>query len=446
MNTLFPVICKYILTAVMLIYMIGSFTILVRDDPKRLIWAFRQQILLVIIFHTAGFIVLMAHEKSMSMLLLYVTELLYMIAYVIVFRLVYPDSSRIILSHMMMFLAIGFIILARLNFDKAVRQFMMITVGSVMSILVPRFFVRLKFARRFSLFAGTAGILLLLVVLLLSSRTYGANLTLKLGPFAFQPSEFVKISFVLLTAYFFKNRNDWKMVLLSGACALLHILILVASTDLGGALIYAAAYIIMLYAATGKARYLAAGAGCGMAAAFAAAKLFSHVQTRIDIWKDPWPLFYEKGSQVCNSLLGIASGGFMGTGLYQGSPNLIYVVDKDFIFSAITEEMGAVIGISVILISLSCLLKFIQVASGLYLPFYRLTGIGLSAIYAVQVFLTIGGNIKLIPATGVTLPFVSYGGSSVFSTFILFSIMQELFVKRRTEEERAEEFEELYET
>ncbi len=429
----------------MLIYMIGSFTILSADDPKRLIWAFRRQIILVVFFHTAGFIVLMMHEKTWQMFLLYVTELVYIVAYVSAFRIIYPSSSRIILSHMLMFLAIGFIILARLNFDKAVRQFMMICVGSVMSLVVPKFFEQLRFARGFSIFCGLAGILLLLVVLLLSSRTYGANLTLELGPFAFQPSEFVKISFVLMTAFFFRSGNSFRIVLLSAVFALVHILILVASTDLGGALIYAAAYIMMLYAATGKFRYLLSGALAGCGAAFAAMKLFSHVQTRISIWKDPWPLFYGKGSQVCNSLLGIASGGFMGTGLYQGSPNLIYVVEKDFIFSAVTEEMGALIGICIILISLSCLLKFIQVTASLSQPFYSLMGTGLSAIYAVQVFLTIGGNIKLIPATGVTLPLISYGGSSIFSTFILFGIMQELFVQRKSEEERTVEYEEIYE-
>ena len=430
----------------MLIYMIGSFTILSADDSKRLIWAFRRQIILVVFFHTIGFIVLMMHEKTWQMVLLYVVEMIYMIAYVTVFRMIYPSSSRIILSHMMMFLAIGFIILARLNFDKAVRQFMMICIGSIMSIVVPKFFEQLNFARGFSLFSGFAGILLLLVVLLLSSRTYGANLTLELGPFSFQPSEFVKISFVLLTAFFFRSGSSFRIVLLSGVVALAHILILVASTDLGGALIYAVAYIMMLYVATGQFRYLLSGVLAGGAAAFAAAKLFSHVQTRIDIWKNPWPLFYGKGSQVCNSLLGIASGGFMGTGLYQGSPNLIYVVEKDFIFSAVVEEMGAVIGICIILISLSCLLKFIQVTASQNPPFYRLLGTGLAAIYAVQVFLTIGGNIKLIPATGVTLPFISYGGSSVFSTFILFSIMQELFVRRQYEREVSEELSEVYES
>ena len=438
MNTVLPVICKYILAALMLIYMIGSFTILSADDPRRLIWEFRRQIILVILFHAVGFTVLILHERTVSMVLLYASELIYLIAYVAAFRLVYRDSSRVILSHVAMFLAIGFIILARLNFDKAVRQFMMIAIGSVLSIVVPKLFERVRFARAFSVFAGIAGILLLAVVLLISGRTYGANLTLELGPFSFQPSEFVKISFVLLTAWFFREKHDFKTVLLSGACAVVHVLVLVASTDLGGALIYACAYIIMLYAATGKARYLALGAAAGAGASYAAVKLFSHVQTRIDIWKDPWPLFYGKGSQAANSLLGLANGGFMGTGLYQGSPNLIYVVEKDYIFSAVTEEMGAVIGICIILISLSCLLKFIQVTSESRVPYYRLLGIGLSAIYAVQVFLTIGGNIKLIPATGVTLPFVSYGGSSVFSTFILFSIMQELFVKCRKEERQTE--------
>lgn len=423
------------------IYMVGAFMTLFIKDSERIRWSFYGQIVIVALFHLTGFVVLLLNGFSLELVLLYAAELFYMILYVIVFRKIYPESSRIILAHMMMFLAISFIILARLDFRKALKQFMFVGVASVLTLVVPAMFSRIRNAVAWGIVTGVLGLTLLIIVLLLSSKTYGANLSLALGPFTFQPSEFVKISFVLLIACMFREKHNFTVVILSGVTALIHIMILVWSTDLGGALLYAFAYLFMLYAATSKPLYLAIGAGGGIGAAYAAYKLFAHVQTRVAIWKDPWPMIYGKGSQVCNSLLGMATGSYFGTGLYQGNPDFIPIVEKDFIFSAIVEEMGTVIGLCIILISIGCFIKFLQVAASLAEPFYRLTGVGLAAIYGLQVILTIGGNIKFIPATGVTLPLVSYGGSSVISTFILFSIMQELFIRRSSETERREAFE-----
>lgn len=440
MNTAASLITKYILVFLMVCYTVGSFTILTVEDPEKQKWTFVRQIILVLLFHAFGFAVILLHEQSIEMVALYLTELLFLILYTVIFRKIYRNSSRVILSHMLMFLAIGFIILARLSFDKALKQFLFVLVASVISLIVPRMFWHVKAAGKWAVVLGSGGLVLLLAVLLLSSRTYGANLSLSLGPFTFQPSEFVKISFVLLIAFLFREKQNFGTVILSGIIAMLHVLILVWSTDLGGALIYAFAYLFMLYVATNKPGWLFAGLLAFSGAAVAAYYLFAHVRTRVVIWRDPWAMFNGKGSQVCNSLLGMATGGLLGTGLYEGSPKLIPIVEKDFIFAAITEEMGGIIGVCLILISLSCLIKFIMVASKLSRPFYRLTAIGLAVIYGVQVLLTVGGNIKFIPATGVTLPFVSYGGSSIFSTFILFSIMQILFLKARNVEVLEERF------
>ena len=421
---------KYAMVVIMAVYMIGSFRILGVDDPRRLQAVFVRQLILIFLFHAIGFSVILLHEMRIEVLVLYLAELTFMILYTVVFRTAYKNSSRVILTHLLMFLAIGFIMLTRLNFDKALRQFMMAAAAGLLTLIVPLFFKKLKTAEVFAYIVGALGLLLLLVVLVLSPKTYGANLSIDLGFFAFQPSEFVKISFVLLVAVLFSKKQDLKMVLVTGLVALLHVLILVASTDLGGAVIYASAYLFMVYVATEKKGYLIAGAGIGAAFAVFAYFAFSHVQVRFQIWQDPWPLFSGKGNQVCNSLLGIANGGFLGTGIFQGSPNYIPVVEKDFIFSAIAEEMGGFVALSVILICLSCFLKFIQLSSRMKLPFYRVLSTGLAVIYGVQCILSIGGNIKFIPATGVTLPFVSYGGSSLVSSFILFSLLQELFIKR----------------
>lgn len=122
-------------------------------------------------------------------------------------------------------------------------------------------------------------------------------------------------------------------------------------------------------------------------------------------------------------------------GLYQGMPKKIPVVEKDFIFAAISEELGGIFALCIILICLGCFLQFMLIATKMQAVFYKLIAFGLGIVYIVQVFLTIGGVIKFIPSTGVTLPFISYGGSSILSTFILFGVIQGLFILKRNEEE-----------
>ena len=122
-------------------------------------------------------------------------------------------------------------------------------------------------------------------------------------------------------------------------------------------------------------------------------------------------------------------------GLYQGMPKKIPVVDKDFVFAAISEEMGALFAICVLLICLGCFLQFIMIACEMEAAFYRLLAFGLGMMYATQVFLAVGGTLKFIPSTGVTLPFVSYGGSSVVSTWLMFGVIQGLYVLKRQDAE-----------
>ena len=163
-------------------------------------------------------------------------------------------------------------------------------------------------------------------------------------------------------------------------------------------------------------------------AAVAGYHLFSHVQTRVQAWADPLSVIDKGGYQVCQSLFAIGTGGWFGLGLGQGLPQKIPVVTKDFVFAAISEELGGIFALCLILVCVSCFFMIMNVAMKLRDPFYRLTAVGLGTLYALQVFLTIGGVIKLIPSTGVTLPLVSYGGSSLLSTMIVFGIIQGLYI------------------
>ena len=210
-------------------------------------------------------------------------------------------------------------------------------------------------------------------------------------------------------------------------------MILVLSRDLGGALIFFIVYLMMLYVATKKALYLVGGLSAGGVASVLAYRLFAHVRVRVLAWKAPLSVANDEGYQICQSLFAIGTGGFFGLGLYQGMPNKIPVVEQDFVFAAIAEEMGILFALCLILVCASCFLMFLNIAMQMKNMFYKLVALGLGTVYGFQVFLTIGGVTKFIPSTGVTLPLVSYGGSSVLSTLILFGIIQGLYILREDE-------------
>ena len=170
--------------------------------------------------------------------------------------------------------------------------------------------------------------------------------------------------------------------------------------------------------------------------------LFSHIRERVEIWQNPFADYSGSGYQVAQSLFAMAAGGWLGTGIMNGTPDSIPLVEMDFMFSAITEELGGLFAICLILVCMSCYIMFVNIAMRLSNRFYRLVALGLGTMYAVQVFLTVGGAMKFIPMTGVTLPLVSYGGSSMLSTVMMFAIIQGLYILREDEEEQIERFRE----
>ena len=243
------------------------------------------------------------------------------------------------------------------------------------------------------------------------------------------------ILFVFFVAGMLYKNTDFKTVCITTIVAAVHVLILVASRDLGGALIFFVTYLVMLYVATRKLFYFAGGLLVGCIAAVAAYGLFSHVRVRVVAWRDPLSVIDNEGYQICQSLFAIGTGGWFGTGLYQGAPNKIPVVEQDFIFSAISEELGGIFAICLIMVCISCFLMFLNIAMQMKEQFYKLVALGLGTVYAFQVFLTIGGVTKFIPSTGVTLPLVSYGGSSLLATMMLFAVIQGLYILRQDEGE-----------
>ena len=211
---------------------------------------------------------------------------------------------------------------------------------------------------------------------------------------------------MFFVATMFYRSTDFLTVAVTTAVAAAHVLILVLSKDLGSALIFFITYVGMLFVATSNWLYLLTGILSGCGASVLAYTMFAHVRTRVAAFRNPWADIDNRGYQITQSLFAIGTGGWFGMGLYQGMPYKIPVVEKDFVFAAISEELGGIFALCVLLICLGCFLQFVMVAVRMQASFYKLIAFGLGIEYLTQVFLTVGGVIKFIPSTGVTLPLV----------------------------------------
>ncbi len=408
----------------------------IKGDHYKGMAVFHVQMLMIAVIQICALAVVAVRLQSVEVTVFYVGQIAFILVYRILFRTVYKQSNRNLLAIMLFCISIGMISMTRLDFDKACKQFVIVCVFSILSLVVPVLTRKLTHVKVLAGTLGVLGLISLIAVPLIGSTEYGANLSIALGTFSFQPSEFVKITFVLLIAVLLRKRDDFRRVCLATCIAAVHVLVLVISTDLGGALIFFLTYLCMLQVATGKPVYLVLGLAVGCVAGFLAYRMFSHVRVRVVAWRNPWSAIDTSGYQIAQSLFAIGSGGWFGTGLYEGSANTIPVVIKDYIFSAVAEEFGGIFAICLMINFFCCFCQFLLIASKFTVRYFRLIGTGLSAIYGIQTCLSIGGVIKFIPATGVTLPLISYGGSSVCSTLLMFGLMQGLYLIHHNEEER----------
>ena len=425
-----------LLIAIYTYYNFRFFSLKEEEDRN---FACGRQLICMFMLHFLANLVIVLHTKSEALMLFYGVQVLFFVCYIFMSRLFYRHISRLLLNNVCMLLCTGFIILTRLNPERAMRQFMIVVISAVITWIIPFIVDRFWQLVKLPWLYGILGIVLLAVVFVAGNTSYGAQLSLTIKGVSIQPSEFVKILFVFFAAAMFYRSTAFKQVAITTAAAAAHVLILVLSRDLGSALIFFVTYLMMLFVATSNWFYLGSGMASGAGASFVAYKLFAHVRRRVEAWRDPWADIDDKGYQVTQALFAMGTGGWFGMGLYRGLPNKIPVVDKDFIFAAISEELGAVYAICILLICLGCFIQFMQIAMKMQAMFYKLIAFGLGTMYITQVFLTVGGVLKFIPSTGVTLPFVSYGGSSILATFVLFNIIQGLYILKRGEEEENEE-------
>jgi peptidoglycan glycosyltransferase len=352
-----------------------------------------------------------------------------------------PGADGVLLPIAGLLNGIGYVMIARLDNRLAGLQatWTLIGVAAFVGTLLVLRRVRDLERYRYTFMLGGVGLLLLPLVPGVGRTINGARIWVSLGPLNFQPGEFAKIALAIFFAGYLVEKREllgvaarrvgpialpelrhFGPVLLAWAASLL---VMVAEKDLGSSLLFFALFITMLWVATERASYLAVGLVLFSAGSFLAWKAFAHVQERVDIWVHPFADAAGKGYQVVQATFALAWGGIAGTGLGLGNPGRIPAAKTDFIFAAIGEELGLLGTVAILVAFLLMVGAGLRIALQADTPFETLLATGLTTILGVQAFIIMGGVIRLVPLTGITLPFVSYGGSSLVANYVLLAIL-----------------------
>jgi cell division protein FtsW (lipid II flippase) len=349
-------------------------------------------------------------------------------------RIAAPWADPYLLPLAGLLTAIGVTEIYRLGPSNAFRQGFWVAIGvaafsATLLLLRTDFRVLENYKYLFGLSA--VGLLALPALPHFGTTINGARLWVRIGPLQFQPGELAKVALIVFLAGYLREKRevlaqgrlkDFGPLLLIWGAAML---VLVETNDLGSALLYFGIFLAMLYVATGRVAFVALGIGLFVGGAAVAYQVVGHVRERVDIWLNPWQDPHGKGYQLIQSTYSIANGGYGGTGFGRGTftttggTDLIPYVNTDFIYSALAQELGLIGASALLLVYMVFVLRGFRIAMLADDGFSKLLAAGLTFSFALQAFIIVGGLLRVIPLTGITLPFVSYGGSSIVANFIL---------------------------
>lgn len=348
------------------------------------------------------------------------------------------DGDNYLLLVASMLFSIGVVMIFRLNPYEGTRQLFWYLIGVTMFYLTYFILKSFKGWENLTLLYLAGCFFMFFITIVFGFEKYGAKNWANIKGIVFQPSELTKILFIFFIASFETNENlltskklskyhfliEKKKPLTFMVVAYALIGLFFLQKDLGSAVIFFIVYIIFMYIFDYNRYFLAVNLLLAVVGSIMAYLMFSHIRVRFDIWLDPWKSVQDKGYQIVQSLFALASGGFFGTGLRLGRPDLIPVASSDFIFPAIVEEMGAFTGMGIIMLFMILVYRGFKIAMEQNNLFFKYVALGISIMFAFQAVFMIGGVLKLIPMTGITIPFVSYGGSSMVTSFICLGILQ----------------------
>ncbi len=329
-------------------------------------------------------------------------------------------ADKLLLSLTNFLCALGVLLLYRINPQYGLDQAIHYGVG-LACMLITILVVHRVHSWRWLAFAAifvSLGALALPIVM--GTTINGAKSWIKIAGQSLQPSELTKLSYLVVLAYYMSRRRMLPWLFL--AVGSLGILML--QQDLGTALMYYSSALFLFYASTSNLPLTLLGLGGGAGAAVTGYMMFDRVKRRVAAWKNPWGDYQNSGFQIVQSLIAIASGGLFGVGLGLGSPRDIPEYTSDFIFAVLCEQFGVLFGLCVLLIYVVLILRGVSIATASRESFHALLAMGCVVMLGVQTFVIIGGVIKLIPLTGVTMPFVSEGGTSLVSCLCLIGMLQ----------------------
>ncbi len=419
---------------------------------------------LALITTTLGFAILIFVQEAKSPPLLYGAYYAgTMVLLYLGIRIWLPHADTLLLAIVTLLTGVGLVMIYRLTYqvpgveNLATTQAVWILVGSGALVFTVLFFRNYQKLFVYKYLFALAAVILIASTIFFGYEVNGAQLWLAVGPVSFQPSEFARIALVIFFASYLADTRDLlaatsrsfmgiqlPALKYFGPVALVwaaSLGLLVFEKDLGSSMLFFAVPLLMLYAATGRTAYVILGALLFAAGSFATYLIFPHVQARVSAWLDPWSDPDDTGFQITQSIFNIADGGITGAGLGEGFSQTIPEVQTDFIFSTIASELGLLGATALILAFLIFVYRGIKIALLTEDDGSKLLAFGLTAMFAVQTLIIVGGVTKAIPLTGITLPFVSYGGSSVVGNFIitgLLLVISENAGKHRLKEEDKE--------
>lgn len=310
--------------------------------------------------------------------------------------------------------------------NDAVKQIIWFAIGVTGYILIVVLLPNLKRFARFKYFYLICTLIFMAVATFFGTEIGGSKNWIVIGSYSFQPSEFGKLFLVAYLASALKDYDNFRNLIEPAVVVMASLGFMVIQKDLGSALIFFGISVTMLYIATSKFKYVITCFVLFALGAFLSYKIFNHVRIRFIIWENPMKYANAEGYQIVQSMIAIAWGGLTGTGLGLGFPNYVPVNSTDFIFAAICEELGVLMGMAILMVYFLLFYRCMRAAVYVKDNFSRLVAVGYASMIATQVMVIVGGVINMIPLTGITLPLVSYGGSSMLITFFSLGIIQKI--------------------
>lgn len=351
------------------------------------------------------------------------------------------QSDQMLFPIVAMLTAIGLIMVSRLAPDLAIRQALWVALGVIVMSATVSFLPSVSVLQSYKYTSAVLGLLLVATTFLfgVDPNGSGARLWLGFGGLLFQPSEILKVLLVVFLAGYLEDKRE----LLSWSTSplgrlrlpplpylgplmvmwLLSMAVLIAQRDLGAALLLFGVFLTMLYVASSREVYVWGGLASFGVGGYLAFLIFAHVRLRVDVWLDPWSRAYDEGYQIVQGLVGLAAGGILGSGLGFGYPDYVPAVWTDYVIAAIGEEMGLAGSLGVVALFTVLTYRGFRIALRARQGFSTLLAAGLTSVLGIQALVILAGTVKLMPLTGITLPFISYGGSSIITNFLIVGLL-----------------------